>query len=511
MIDPAAPAATDWDRKRRLVALAHVALQAVVLLAVLVVANLLARKFPKRVDFTSRRSFGLSALTEEALRTLEPSLVVWVNPSQYDVGASGDKSVPNALLRMLELLEEFKHRAPKVRYYVMNPALGPQSIPETELFYRNWNTVHPSTLYLLAEFPPESGRPANKKMVGFQELYDGNAMTGEITSFRGEAVLVQAIRELSGGRKRVVFQTEGHQEIVTEDRRALGYLTQYLSKNEGVEIQRLSTSDVKAIPTHGDAVMILGPAQPFTEYEVALLREYLERGGSLLVALRPKVRTGLEPLLAEYGIKPGEGIVHDGVEYAPPYKTALLVRDFNVHEINRSRIAMANVSLLVPDAMPLLPVEKPPRDVTVTPLARSGPQSWEETGATGPDANPGFDPVNERPGPLPLVVAAEKAASKSQDPERKKAKLVVWGSVTPFTNSVLFVRGFEQTLQVEYVANNFRWLASREVLGIQPTQVSVKPLELSAGALKRLNLVIQWGFPSFGVLLGVVAWFVRRK
>jgi len=495
-----------WDRKRRLATAGLVLLQVAALLGVLVVANLLARKFPKRIDFTSRRTYGLSALTEEALRTLEPSLTVWVNGSEYDPAASQDKSIPNAVLRTFELLEEFKLRNPKLRYY----AIAAQGIPEGELFQRHWTSVHPTTLYLLAEFPKESGRAPNKKMIGFHDLYEGNAMTGDLTSYRGEAVLVQAIRELGGGRKRIVFQTEGHQEIVTEDRRALGYLTQYLAKNEGIEIQRLAT-DARAIPTHGDLVMILGPGQPFSDHEVGLLRDYLERGGALLVALRPKVRTGLEPLLEEYGIKPGEGLIHDGVEFAPPYKTSLRIRDFSVHEINRSRVAMANVSFLLPDATPVLPADKVARDLKVAPLARSGPQSWEETGATGPGSNAAFDPVNERPGPLPVIVAVEKPATKSQDPERTKARLVVWGSVAPFTNAVLFRGGLEQTAELQYVLNHFRWLSSREVLGIQPTQVEVKPLDMSAAALSRLKWVVLAGFPAFGVILGLVAWFVRRK
>jgi hypothetical protein len=496
--DQAPAAGPDSGRRRRVLGWLQLALQAALLLGILVVANLLARRSPARIDLTSRRTYVLSALTEELLRGLPCELVLWLNSDEYEAG--GDKALRPALVRTRELLREFARRNPKIRSYDMSA----QGVPERELFQQHWSVISPTTVYLLALRGTET--PA-KKMVGVYELFEGNAVTGEVTAYRGEPVLAQAIRDLVGGVRKIVYQTEGHQEYLTDDARALGYLAHYLTRNEGVELRRIRLIEYKSVPAECDVLMVMGPGQPFADHEIELLRDYLERGGSLLVALRPRVRSGLEAFLEEYGVKPADAVVLDGMEYFPPRRTDLAVRQFNVHEINRSLVTMANVTFRLPDCAPVDPVDKRDPAWTILPLVRSGPASWEEKGPMGPGVNPKPDPPEERVGNLPLVVAVEKPASKNPG---KRAKLVVWGSVAPFTNAVLNAGGLPQELQVQYVANHFRWLAHREMVGIDPQKISVKPLEMSAEALARLRWVVLAGFPAFGVALGVLVWFLRR-
>jgi hypothetical protein len=51
----------------------------------------------------------------------------------------------------------------------------------------------------------------------------------------------------------------------------------------------------------------------------------------------------------------------------------------------------------------------------------------------------------------------------------------------------------------------------RQLLDIEPKKVTIKPLEMSGQALDRLFWLVVVGFPAFGVSLGVLAWFLRRK
>jgi hypothetical protein len=496
--DQAPAAGPDPGRRRRVLGWLQLALQAGLLLGILLVVNLLARRSPARFDLTSRRTYALSALTEELLRSLPCDLVLWLNSDEYEAG--GDKALRPALVRTRELLQEFARRNPRIRFYDMSA----QGIPERELFQQHWSVVSPTTVYLLALRGTD---PASKKMVGVYELFEGNAVTGEVTAYRGEPVLVQAIRDLVGGVRKIVYQTEGHQEYLTDDPRALGVLAQYLTRNEGIELRRIRLIEYKSVPVECDVLMIMGPGQPFSEHEIGLLRDYLERGGSLLVALRPRVRSGLEEFLEEYGVKVADAIVHDGTEYFPPRRTDLAVRQFNVHEINRSLVTMANVTFRLPDCAPVDPVDKRDPNWVIVPLVRSGPASWEEKGSIGPGVSPKPDPPEERVGNLPLIVAVEKPASKASG---RRAKLIVWGSAAPFTNAVLFAGGILQDLQIQYVANHFRWLAHRDLVGIDPQKISVKPLEMSAEALVRLRWVVLAGFPAFGVALGILVWFLRR-
>lgn len=492
------PRDLQWDRRKRTLAWIHHGIQVAVLLAVLVMLNLLAQKFPGRLDLTSRRAYALSPMAEDLLRSLSYDVDIWFNDST--IGTADDKALPSAMTLTADMLKEFMARSTHVR---VHPYVGANT-PKLDVFQKHWSAVPPSTLFVLASM---GGGRENKKQIDIQDLYQGNAQTGEVTSYKGEPILVQTIQELGGAVKRIVYESEGHHEILTADVRRLGTLANFLKLNEGIEVRRLPLNEYKTIPVDCDLLMILAPEQPFLENELEVIRDYLERGGSLLVAVVPKVRTGLEQLLLEYSVKVGENVVLDPQQYAPPSQSNLVVVDFNLHPVNRN---MANVQFLLPKCCTIDPVDRKDNNWTITPLAMAGPNSWEEKGDTSPSARPKPD-ADERTGNMKLVVAVEKTAKRPMDEKHKMAKIIVWGSAIPFTNDLLKSGHVFTVAQGQYIVNQFRWLMERQLLKIEPKKMSVKPLIMSAEAQSQLRGVILFGFPAFGVALGVLAWFLRRK
>lgn len=483
------------DARRRAATWLNVLLQSALLIALLAVLSLLARAHAKRFDLTSESTFTVPAATDDLLRHLPHDLTIWMSNEMYST--SQDRSLGTAVDRTLKLLREFELRNPaKIKLRVVSSG---QAEPE---FQRNWATVQPATVYLLADF---GGGRVNKKAVEVYQLYHGDHATGELGQYRGEPVLAQAIRDLGGATKRVLYETEGHGEMPTADQRQLGVFKELLQRNEGVEFKRLPMTDVKAVPPDCDVLCVLGPAQPFSDYEIGLLKDYVERGGSLLVALRPRVKSGLEAFLEEYGVKVGDNVVLDAAQSNPSGMSHLLLRDFNAHDINQG---MAGLTFLMADSCTVDPIEKNDSAWKITPLVMTGPSAWEETGPTGPGTRPKLD-GKERQGSLKLIVAVEKPAARPSDEHHKTAKIVVWGSVAPFTNPYFSSRASEY--QWTYIVNHFRWLADRRLLAIEHAKVEVKPLEMSAAALSRLWWAAQIGFPAFAVALGVIAWVLRRK
>ncbi len=488
-----------WGSRRRALSWVNLALQVGLLAAALLLLNLLARKFPARYDLTTQRTYEVSAFAEDLLRGLNYDVEIWLNPEMYDT--SGDKALPAAIARVSELLEEFRRRTTRIKVYT----LGGTQPPRHDVFKQHFPLVTPSALFLLADL---GGGRINKRIIEIQQLYDANTATGELTSFRGEPFLVSALRELGGSTKRIVYETDGHQEMMTADVRQLGILANFLKVNEGVEFRHLALGDYTQVPLDADLVLILGPGQTFLQQEVDVLKEYLERGGRLLYAARPKVKSGLEGLLESYGAKIGDNVVCDRRQSVPGSLTGLMIRDFNVHEINRN---MANVQIVMPESCTVDPIERKDPKWKITPLAMSGTAAWEEKGDLGPGAkSPGPD-GEERVGNLKLIVAVEKPAPKPQDAAHANTRIVVWGSSGAFTNAALNPSRFFQQIQVQYVVNHFRWLMERQLFDLQPQKISVKPLEMSDAAYTQLKWVVLGGFPAFGILLGLVAWFVRRK
>lgn len=489
-----------WGTRARAWAWAHFWIQILLLLTFLVLANLLAGKVGGRFDLTSRRSFGLDPVTEDALRRLDYDLEVWLTPWEFALNTGDDKSLRVAWARTSDLLEEFRKRTARFRVTYINPL----DRGEAARLMRHWPQVLPNTLYLLATHGPER---VNKKTIDLMQLYEGDPRTGTIVAYRGEAVLLQALRELAVSTKRLVFETFGHKEILTEDPRSMALLTQHLISHEGIEFRRLDTAGNMKVPEGARMVVVLGPAAAFQPAEVEILREYLERGGSLFVALRARVESGLEKFLEEYGVRVNPAvIVHDPVDCVPPRQSHLRVRRFNDHPVNR---VMAGAFLTMADSCSVEPLEKGPGWKTV-PLAQSGPESWAEKGPVGPDDRPRPD-KDESQGPQNLIVAVEKALPESGSGGPRQAKLVVWGSAHPLTNSGLSPGGYVNAFQLQYVVNTFRWLMDRETMEVGSRPVRIDPLQMSPRELNQVWWISSVGFPMVGVILGVLAFLFRRK
>jgi len=492
------PGDLQWGGRKRLLAWVHFSVQMVVLAAVLLMANLLARKFPARIDLTSSRAFAISAVAEDMLKNLKYDVTIWVNAETY--ATSGDKALPAAVQRTLLVLEEFQRRTDHIKVYFLRD----QNTPGFDVFRKKFSAVPPATLFLLANL---GGNRESQHEIDISELYEGNAMSGELRVFKGEPILVHVIQDLGGATKRIVYESENHKETLTADVRQMSMLANFLKINEGIEFRRLPLASYKVIPVDCDLLMIMAPEQPFEPDELDTIRDYLERGGSLLVTIRPKVKTNLEGLLEDYGVRVGSNIVCDKQQYAPPYITNLRIADFNgAHTVNRG---MANMQFLLPSTCTVDPVSKRDANYTITPLAMAGPGSWEEKGDVSVGSNPQPD-ADERVGNMKVIVAVEKLVTR-KDAKRKTSKIDVWGSSLPFTNALLNNPGVFQNVQGQYVVNHFRWLMERELFDIEPKKVLIKPLEMSGEALSHLKWVVCFGFPAFGVCLGILAWFLRRK
>ncbi|MBL4685532.1 MAG: Gldg family protein, partial [Nannocystaceae bacterium] len=130
----------------------------------------------------------------------------------------------------------------------------------------------------------------------------------------------KALIDLGQG-ERVAYMTTGHGEIdwsgqdeqisLRAFRRALidlGFKVKGLSVQQGLG---------EKVPDDADVVMIIGPRKQFHDAEVSALRDYMNQGGSLFIAMpaklsvegQPPVADPLDGLLAEMGVRRGDGIL----------------------------------------------------------------------------------------------------------------------------------------------------------------------------------------------------------
>ncbi len=133
-----------------------------------------------------------------------------------------------------------------------------------------------------------------------------------------ELALTNAMIKVARIKDPVVFNVQGHGELSPDPKKLEGmgdFLT--LVQKSNVIIKNLSLNDLGAIPAEVDMLMIWGPRQAFHDQEIALIDQYLNKGGKLLVALDPDLNKdvfkNLRDLLLKRGIEIKNHLIVDKI------------------------------------------------------------------------------------------------------------------------------------------------------------------------------------------------------
>jgi hypothetical protein len=221
-------------------------------------------------------------------------------------------------------------------------------------------------------------------------------------------------------------------------------------------------STFSPIPDDAEAVAVVGPTASFAKEEVEVLREYLNRGGRLLLALDVESageqaedvvvadQNELDTLLTEVGIKFRKNRLANDREFVRSTRQKfdrvyLYTNLFGSHE---------SVSTLTRNDEKLNVLALHSGYLVV----ESGSNAWHPVStimtlrSTFIDTNKNFDyDPDEVRGSYPLVAAAEKAMD-----EGKKAKIIVLADSSMLSDPPLYYNG-NQWMALD----SFRWLTDR--------------------------------------------------
>jgi ABC-type uncharacterized transport system involved in gliding motility auxiliary subunit len=163
------------------------------------------------------------------------------------------------------------------------------------------------------------------------------------------------------------------------------------------------------VPESASMLVIAGPTSDYDSREIALIDDYLMRGGRVLAALEPGADTrAIDSLLTRWGIQPADGYVIDASEeqrnllgaQGHPLIALTLASNPN-HPITRG----FNFANFFPTARALFQTEPVPSGVTIDALVHTGQRSWLEQSPSSEDETV-FDQGVDQPGPLPIGIAA---------------------------------------------------------------------------------------------------------
>ncbi len=263
------------------------------------------------------------------------------------------------------------------------------------------------------------------------------------TAGRLDAALAAAIYAVSRDTVPVVYFLTGHGERSVAD---FGDYSGYGEiaarvRDTQAEVRPVTLDSQVALSNDCAALVVAGPSERLSAWEIARLRDYVRRGGRLMLLLDSGKTTGLEALAAEWGIAAGEGRVVDGPEgEALPFRRARAAAAGlgEVHVVRYATHPAAPASdgrvatFYAPRPVEAAGSAADSTNTTdqadrprVTPLALSGSASWVERDDS--QSPPQFDEGIDRRGPVSVAACVEKGAATAVRVDIRPTRLVVFG------------------------------------------------------------------------------------
>jgi len=264
---------------------------------------------------------------------------------------------------------------------------------------------------------------------------------------------------------------------------------------------------------NGEVVVIVGGSKPFSDEQVQFISDYVNAGGDLVILAAP-INGDASPTLATadnlnnylfetFGLRFVNNVVVDEAQsFQNPFSP--VVTDVDSTQFITS--AIAGQSLLVfglPRSIEVAPTL--PENVTVTELARSGPDSYAKTDPTVLQAETLEALETDPKGPFVLAAAAENAQTGS--------RIVLIGSmylpVNQFNsfnvgNTTVMLRSIAWVTRFDEFFNQIQQLDTQQ----RPQDA---PVFVDSQTSRNVNFLVIILMP-FGILaIGFLVWWFNRE
>jgi ABC-type uncharacterized transport system involved in gliding motility auxiliary subunit len=427
---------------------------------ILIIVNFLSSRHSVRWDLSENQTFTLAPQTHRVLRSLPRDVKITVFTREKDPGYQAFK----------ERLESYRQASTKLSVEFVDPEKQPKLAQSYGIFRTD------------------------------TAVFESNGQTIRVTS-PSEVELTGALLRISKDTKKRIVFVEGHGERSPEDkeRTGLSFAKEALTKL-GYDVGTISLLRESAVPSDTSVLVLAGPRRSVTKEEQDRIQAYVAQGGHLLVMVDPDTHTGLESMLAHWGLGLGLGVLVDLQDrLAQGDLTALLVRTFTEHEITQDLTS----AVLLPLSRHITFDEQVGKDWDYVPLARTSANSWAETNLQGRVVS--LNEQEDVKGPLPMAVAL----APKQAPEEGKSRpaIVVIGNSTFATNAFFNFPG-----NSDFFLHTTGWLAEeRDLISIAPKEPALRPFTPNP-AQERALLYIQVVFlPTATFLTGIMVWKKRRR
>jgi len=464
---------------------ANAVLYSLLALGIVGSVDFLAARHKKRFDMTESGRHSVSQQTIQILETLdkegtEITLVGFFSPAQ---GGAKQKAA--------DLMDEYRYHDRKLTVKMLDPVRNPAEV-------RAYGIEEDGTV-----------------------IVSTKAGDARITPSRDGALaeenLTNALIKATAKSKKVICVTTGHGEKRIAENAPAGFeQASEALKKENFDVKEIKLLEGGGVPADCSSVVVPGATHAFLPPEVEALDKLLKEGGRLLVLTEPHAATGLETLLARYGLKTDNDFIVDvnpmsrllGGSPAAP-----VIYEYGAHPITKDFEGLATVFPTVESVTTVSPAEP---DVTTQTLAHTSAQSWGEMGELADRVS--FDQGTDKPGPLDIAAVAVKkqggpvvdpngpAEGAAAAPPARETRVVLFGDSDFAANSGLMMAGNK-----DLFLNTLAWLNERtDLISIRPKNAGAQPVIMSP----LQGTFLRWyslGLGPIAVMAVGISVFVRRR
>jgi ABC-2 type transport system permease protein len=488
---------TSFSVRHRWVILCSVLLSTVAVVALVGMANYLSSRYlyPLRFTWSDQAQKPLSPQTVGLLRTLtnQVKVVIYFDKKAELYGV------------VSPLLEEFRLINPKISIESVDyekDAGAAQKIKDTyklgsseakDLVIFDCNgRIKIVSGKALGDYALEPVAGDNDKERNFRR---------SLKSFKGESAFSVALLSVTTGRPLKAYFLQGHGEHNPDGQDEFGYLKfNSILQQNFIQTEPLQLLGTNTVPLDCNLLIIAGARRTMLDIELGKIKQYLDQGGRLMVLFNNGtekiVRTGLEPILADWGVEVGKNRIKDLNSAASGSGFDLVITDFNKNHPLVSPLLRESLQLILPCSISRIDTGK----------AVANAPKVEELAFTSDKAIINDSPVAAG-NPIPLMVAVEKAGVKGVSTERGLTRILVVGDSNFLDN--LVIDAVDNSSFAGYAIN---WLLDQTQLlqGVAPRTIKEYKFLLTRSQMQSVGWLFLAGMPGGILILGGLVWLRRR-
>ena len=487
----------------------------VVVLAVLLVANLLVAALPSKITRFDTSGIGLTEISDETAKFVsgmkEDVTIYWL----CEDGIEDDQF--RLLLTRYE--EAGAHVTVKVIDPLSNPTFTSKYTDSTLSAYsvivesgrRHIVVAARDMYYYTNEFVNQylySGTVVPLTGTEFEELYNYCTQYYQIdisqypTSiyFSGEAHITSALDYVTKEYIPHGYLLTGHGETLPSET-----LTELMA-SMNMDIQQVNLQVAQSVPADANCLILFSPQNDISAHEAALIKDYLNAGGSLMLTTSPELMENapnIASVCALFGLSAAPGVVEEGDASYISGSRFTLVPTVNTQHTAAAYVSGSSYKAQMHTSHAITVAETLPAGVVATPLFttsyKANRVSVADTSVTLGEA-----------GKLHVAVAATKSVAKDGG-VTDTAHLTWYGSEEAFTDKYAEATSggnyYYYAATLSFMSESFS--SAYEALGA--VNLSAEYLSgLTNGSIFGIGIVIVLVIPVGLLVTGIVIW-VRRK